>query len=47
MPGKAGTLEVIARQLGIALQPLQDSLTSGNVTALFADLGLQFPPQLL
>jgi hypothetical protein len=47
MPGKAGTLETIARQIGLALQPLEDKLASGNVISLFAELGLQFPPQLL
>jgi len=47
MAGQAGTLETVARQLGLALQPLEDRLASGNVIALFAELGLQFPPQLL
>lgn len=47
MAGKAGTLERLARQLGLVLQPLQDRLTSGNILLLFAELGLQFPPQLL
>jgi hypothetical protein len=47
MPGKAGTLEVLARQVALALQPLEQLLASGNVTALFAQLGLQFPPQLV
>ena len=42
-----GTLEVIAQQIGQALQPLETRLEQGNVTALFAELGLQFPPQLL
>lgn len=47
MAGKTGTIETLARQLGIILQPLQDRLSSGNVIQLFAELGLQFPPQLL
>jgi hypothetical protein len=47
MPGTAGTLETIARQIGLALQPLKDRLASGQVIQLFAELGLQFPPQLL
>lgn len=47
MPGQAGTLETVARHVGLALQPLKDRLASGQVTALFAELGLQFPPQLL
>ncbi len=47
MPGQAGTLETIARQIGLALQPLEDKLASGNVIQFFAELGLQFPAQLL
>jgi hypothetical protein len=47
MTGRAGTLETIARQVGLALQPLENRLASGNVIQLFAELGLQFPPQLL
>lgn len=47
MPGTAGTLETVARHVGLALQPLKDRLASGQVIALFAELGLQFPPQLL
>src|SRR5947209_4701751 len=47
MPEQAGTLEIIARQIGLALLPLEQELASGNVIQLFAELGLQFPPQLL
>lgn len=47
MGGKAGTLETVAQQLGLALQPLQGQLTSGNIVPFLAGLGLQFPPQLL
>jgi hypothetical protein len=47
MPGKAGTLEVLAQQIGLALQPLQSQLTSDNIIPFLAQLGLQFPPQLL
>jgi hypothetical protein len=47
MPGKAGTLEVLAQQVGLALQPLQSQLTSDGVIPFLAQLGLQFPPQLL
>jgi hypothetical protein len=43
----AGTLESLVRHVGLALQPLQQRLASGNVVQLFAELGLQFPPQLL
>ena len=47
MAGKAGTLEVLAQQVGLALQPLEQELASGNIIQLFASLGLQFPPNLL
>jgi hypothetical protein len=47
MPGEAGTLETLARQIGLALQPLEQSLAPGNVMQFFAALGLRFPPQLL
>lgn len=47
MAGQAGTLETIARQIGLALQPLEQQLTSGNIISFLSGLGLQFPPQLL
>src|ERR1041385_8467411 len=47
MPGTAGTLETIAQQIALALQPLKDRLASGPIIQLFAALGLQSPPQLL
>src|SRR6266403_2785588 len=47
MPEQAGTLETIVRHLWRALQPLEQKLTSGNIILLFAELGLQFPPELL
>jgi hypothetical protein len=47
MPGTAGTLETIARHIGLALQPLKDRLASGQVLQLLAELGLQFPAQLV
>ena len=46
MAGKAGTLEVLAQQIGLALQPLQDQLTVDNIIPFLARLGLQFPPAL-
>jgi len=46
VPGSAGTLETIARHIGLALQPLEDELTSQNLIPFLANLGLQFPPQL-
>jgi len=47
MAGEAGTLEFLAQQVGLALQPLQTQLTSANIIPFLAELGLQFPPQLL
>jgi len=47
MAGNAGTLEILAQQVGLALQPLQTQLTSANILPFLAEFGLQFPPQLL
>src|ERR1700733_6353320 len=47
MPGKAGTLETLALQVGLALRPLESQLTSDNVLPFLAQLGLRFPPALL
>ena len=47
MPGQAGTLESIAQQVAQALQPLESQLTAHNIIPFLAELGLQFPPQLL
>src|SRR5262245_47377369 len=47
MAANAGTLESIARHVGLALQPIQDLFAPENVTQLFAELGLQCPPGLL
>ena len=44
MPGKAGTLEILAQQIGQALQPLGTRLTPENIVAFLAELGLQLPP---
>ena len=46
MPGQAGTLETRYPACR-PCAPLKDRLASGQVTALFAELGLQFQPQLL
>ncbi|HEY3840751.1 MAG TPA: DUF6603 domain-containing protein, partial [Bryobacteraceae bacterium] len=46
MPGQPGTLETLARQAGIALQPLETQLTAANIIPFLAQLGLRFPPQL-
>ena len=47
MAGKAGTLEILAQQVGQALQPLADQLAADNLLASLARLGLQLPPALL
>jgi hypothetical protein len=47
MTSRAGTLEQIAIILGRVLQPLETRLTTGDIRGLFAELGLQFPPELL
>jgi hypothetical protein len=47
MAGQAGTLETLAQQIGLALQPLETQLTSANIIPFLAELGLEFPPQLL
>jgi hypothetical protein len=47
MAGKAGTLETLARQIGIALQPLETELTPGNLIPFLSELGLQLPAALL
>jgi hypothetical protein len=47
MSGKAGTLEILAQQVGLALQPLESQLTADNVLPFLARLGLQFPADLL
>lgn len=46
MAGQAGTLETLAQQLGLALQPLQAQLTPANIIPFLSQLGLTFPPQL-
>ena len=47
MASQPGTLETLAQQVALALQPLKDRLADENVVAFFAELGLQFPPELL
>jgi hypothetical protein len=43
---QSGTLESIGLALARLLQPLEERLATGNVRALFAEMGLQFPPAL-
>src|SRR5215472_15910703 len=47
MAGSAGTLETIAQQVALALQPLETQLTPDNIIPFLSQLGLQFPPALL
>lgn len=47
MAANAGTLETIARAIANALEPLANLLSPDTVTTLFAELGLQFPANLL
>jgi hypothetical protein len=46
MAGEAGTLEFLAQQIGLALQPLEAQLTPDNIIPFLAQMGLQFPSQL-
>jgi Family of unknown function (DUF6603) len=43
MASEAGTLEVLARELAHALQPLEQRLAAGSVDGLFSSLGLRLP----
>jgi hypothetical protein len=47
MAGKAGTLEVLAQQIGLALQPLEEQLKPERFLDLLAELGLRLPAQVL
>jgi len=46
MPESLGTIELLARELGRAFQPLRTRLAGGDAINLLAELGLRFPPQL-
>ena len=41
-----GTLEGLAIHLSRIVQPLEDRFVSGEIIPLFAELGVQFPPEL-
>jgi N-acetylneuraminic acid mutarotase len=43
MAGNAGTLELLARELATALQPLEQRLAAGNRDAFLAELGFRLP----
>lgn len=46
MPNSAGTLELVSRELGLVLAPLQTRVAGDGVEALIASLGLRLPPGL-
>src|SRR4051812_46199833 len=46
MADSPGTLESLAEELGLALASLEGVLTPSNATVLFAELGLDAPPNL-
>ncbi|VAW90012.1 hypothetical protein MNBD_GAMMA17-1980, partial [hydrothermal vent metagenome] len=46
MPNSAGTLEIISRELGLVLAPLETRVAAGSVEALIESLGLRLPPGL-
>lgn len=43
MPARPGTLELVAKQIGVALLPLQQRLSTGQLATLMRELGLQLP----
>jgi hypothetical protein len=43
MPAQPGTLEVVGKQITIALLPLQERLAAGQFATLMRELGLQLP----
>jgi hypothetical protein len=46
MAGSVGTLESLAKQIALMLQPLENSLTPQGIIPLLAELGIQFPASL-
>jgi hypothetical protein len=47
VPKQPGSLPLLAKQIGILLRPLEQSLSASQVTRLFAVLGQRFPPELV
>jgi len=47
MANQVGSLELLAREIGSILEPLQQGLETDHVLELFAELGVQFPQQLV
>jgi hypothetical protein len=46
MAERAGTLELVAAELGRVLAPLEERLRGGEVLGLLEELGFRFPPEL-
>src|SRR5258708_6893361 len=46
MSGQIGTLDLVANEIAHAFAPLAQRLALGEVRDLFAELGVQFPPEL-
>jgi hypothetical protein len=46
MPSSPGTLELLARELALALHPLEERFGAGRADALFATLGVRLPDGL-
>ncbi|MCP3665043.1 MAG: hypothetical protein GY696_21525 [Gammaproteobacteria bacterium] len=46
MPNSAGTLEIISRELGLILAPLETRVSDDGIEALIESLGLRLPPGL-
>ena len=46
MPNSAGTLEIVSRELGLVLAPLETRVSADGVESLLASLGLRLPPGL-
>jgi hypothetical protein len=47
MAAQPGTLEILSREIALALAPLEERLQNDGALQLMADLGLRFPPALL
>lgn len=46
MADESGTVDRVVQELVFALQPLEDRLAVGQIDTFFAELGLQFPPEI-
>jgi len=46
MADSPGTVEILSREIGRVFSPLEESLDAAGALALFAELGVDFPPAL-